>query len=146
MSTRHAVSEHLFSLPRTKRLNWSAFALIPPHPDLCIARRGPSLPVAGEARVNLVQTPLAIVKTISRHRPKPSAWLAPRPNRWTRRTKSAVEITEPASTIRWRQLVPYSSSYLPSEENIHENIYSRSEEHTSELQSLMRISYAVFCL
>src|SRR3546814_6076407 len=24
--------------------------------------------------------------------------------------------------------------------------YARSEEHTSELQSLMRISYAVFCL
>src|SRR3546814_8073153 len=24
--------------------------------------------------------------------------------------------------------------------------YKRSEEHTSELQSLMRISYAVFCL
>src|SRR3546814_8341395 len=27
----------------------------------------------------------------------------------------------------------------------HENL-ARSEEHTSELQSLMRISYAVFCL
>src|SRR3546814_2899923 len=27
-----------------------------------------------------------------------------------------------------------------------EHGYSRSEEHTSELQSLMRISYAVFCL
>src|SRR3546814_6008712 len=27
-----------------------------------------------------------------------------------------------------------------------ENAASRSEEHTSELQSLMRISYAVFCL
>src|SRR3546814_3490187 len=27
-----------------------------------------------------------------------------------------------------------------------ENSLSRSEEHTSELQSLMRISYAVFCL
>src|SRR3546814_13465410 len=26
------------------------------------------------------------------------------------------------------------------------NISQRSEEHTSELQSLMRISYAVFCL
>src|SRR3546814_6091697 len=26
------------------------------------------------------------------------------------------------------------------------NTLSRSEEHTSELQSLMRISYAVFCL
>src|SRR3546814_3167736 len=25
-------------------------------------------------------------------------------------------------------------------------MYTRSEEHTSELQSLMRISYAVFCL
>src|SRR3546814_2180622 len=27
-----------------------------------------------------------------------------------------------------------------------EHLFSRSEEHTSELQSLMRISYAVFCL
>src|SRR3546814_6830395 len=26
------------------------------------------------------------------------------------------------------------------------HFYTRSEEHTSELQSLMRISYAVFCL
>src|SRR3546814_1348338 len=29
---------------------------------------------------------------------------------------------------------------------IRENRQERSEEHTSELQSLMRISYAVFCL
>src|SRR3546814_5157736 len=28
----------------------------------------------------------------------------------------------------------------------HVTAWSRSEEHTSELQSLMRISYAVFCL
>src|SRR3546814_9936943 len=28
----------------------------------------------------------------------------------------------------------------------HADQYQRSEEHTSELQSLMRISYAVFCL
>src|SRR3546814_5349430 len=28
----------------------------------------------------------------------------------------------------------------------HQHIGPRSEEHTSELQSLMRISYAVFCL
>src|SRR3546814_1599385 len=28
----------------------------------------------------------------------------------------------------------------------HRNLQQRSEEHTSELQSLMRISYAVFCL
>src|SRR3546814_4051858 len=30
--------------------------------------------------------------------------------------------------------------------HIREVLKSRSEEHTSELQSLMRISYAVFCL
>src|SRR3546814_4550590 len=29
---------------------------------------------------------------------------------------------------------------------MHEEVLQRSEEHTSELQSLMRISYAVFCL
>src|SRR3546814_10604327 len=31
-------------------------------------------------------------------------------------------------------------------DNYKHNLPSRSEEHTSELQSLMRISYAVFCL
>src|SRR3546814_8670628 len=31
-------------------------------------------------------------------------------------------------------------------ENIESALDRRSEEHTSELQSLMRISYAVFCL
>src|SRR3546814_1673629 len=30
--------------------------------------------------------------------------------------------------------------------NIYVRFHGRSEEHTSELQSLMRISYAVFCL
>src|SRR3546814_1525731 len=32
------------------------------------------------------------------------------------------------------------------EDNAIETVMCRSEEHTSELQSLMRISYAVFCL
>src|SRR3546814_3043693 len=31
-------------------------------------------------------------------------------------------------------------------DGVHEVVGPRSEEHTSELQSLMRISYAVFCL
>src|SRR3546814_2318310 len=39
---------------------------------------------------------------------------------------------------------PYSSS--PSMKTATPRSTSRSEEHTSELQSLMRISYAVFCL
>src|SRR3546814_3666020 len=35
---------------------------------------------------------------------------------------------------------------IPTFRSIAGGILSRSEEHTSELQSLMRISYAVFCL
>src|SRR3546814_6621306 len=35
---------------------------------------------------------------------------------------------------------------VPSTRNARTPIHCRSEEHTSELQSLMRISYAVFCL
>src|SRR3546814_8034529 len=33
-----------------------------------------------------------------------------------------------------------------SAQSLENDIFVRSEEHTSELQSLMRISYAVFCL
>src|SRR3546814_10593920 len=36
--------------------------------------------------------------------------------------------------------------YIPLPHNLHDVFRWRSEEHTSELQSLMRISYAVFCL
>src|SRR3546814_6383044 len=48
-----------------------------------------------------------------------------------------VLIAHPDSEIRLG-LLTRSSGPFPSR--------SRSEEHTSELQSLMRISYAVFCL
>src|SRR3546814_3662240 len=39
-----------------------------------------------------------------------------------------------------------SSNSLANQIDIPEHVADRSEEHTSELQSLMRISYAVFCL
>src|SRR3546814_4325735 len=35
---------------------------------------------------------------------------------------------------------------LADPQSVHRSSHNRSEEHTSELQSLMRISYAVFCL
>src|SRR3546814_7751845 len=44
----------------------------------------------------------------------------------------------------WRRSFPYAAAHrwnCPIR-----NTFHRSEEHTSELQSLMRISYAVFCL
>src|SRR3546814_7545710 len=45
----------------------------------------------------------------------------------------------PVAPTPWKnsQAAPAATTRTPS---------SRSEEHTSELQSLMRISYAVFCL
>src|SRR3546814_3293733 len=55
-----------------------------------------------------------------------------------RSTRSEEEnSTMAASAATWPRL----SSAKPGRSTI-----SRSEEHTSELQSLMRISYAVFCL
>src|SRR3546814_8210304 len=58
-------------------------------------------------------------------------------------------------TTLFRSGVPYHSlaeahrrlkDALPADSQYHGANYDRSEEHTSELQSLMRISYAVFCL
>src|SRR3546814_5450563 len=46
--------------------------------------------------------------------------------------------------IGCRDILPHCTALQPTE-NI-TNWSGRSEEHTSELQSLMRISYAVFCL
>src|SRR3546814_9813962 len=50
----------------------------------------------------------------------------------------------------YRSLVTGCGAYLPAQivtnADLAKRIETRSEEHTSELQSLMRISYAVFCL
>src|SRR3546814_10498199 len=47
-------------------------------------------------------------------------------------------------SARLRQSVARRTRSLPPPHVTHD--VDRSEEHTSELQSLMRISYAVFCL
>src|SRR3546814_4914380 len=46
----------------------------------------------------------------------------------------------------YRSPINYSEENLRESKRALERFYHRSEEHTSELQSLMRISYAVFCL
>src|SRR3546814_10732659 len=59
------------------------------------------------------------------------------------RSSAVLTATKPASASSARTASPWvqpcSSSNQPPGTR-------RSEEHTSELQSLMRISYAVFCL
>src|SRR3546814_10421099 len=55
------------------------------------------------------------------------AWVLPHPRRF-RAALSLARLARPGAPLLWRIKA------------------LRSEEHTSELQSLMRISYAVFCL
>src|SRR3546814_10759499 len=53
----------------------------------------------------------------------------------------------PYTTLfRSRNLHPPRRGHLDREIGVGADRGCRSEEHTSELQSLMRISYAVFCL
>src|SRR3546814_5552709 len=53
-----------------------------------------------------------------------------------------IFLTSPVSLSR----LYWNVSGTQPNANNHSLIWVRSEEHTSELQSLMRISYAVFCL
>src|SRR3546814_10870163 len=62
-----------------------------------------------------------------------------------RRVERTVQLVNDDS--RWQSIQPLGSTfYLGHAWQKSEQIAARSEEHTSELQSLMRISYAVFCL
>src|SRR3546814_9677320 len=54
--------------------------------------------------------------------------------------------TIPAFTVPGLDGTPVDVSVAWAGKPMLINIWARSEEHTSELQSLMRISYAVFCL
>src|SRR3546814_6490901 len=51
------------------------------------------------------------------------------------RKRAVAEVVAPTNTAQVRAFVGLANYFR-----------DRSEEHTSELQSLMRISYAVFCL
>src|SRR3546814_1810113 len=60
------------------------------------------------------------------------------------------EVILPDRTGRVRRLAPWEESqvatFIAEMDGMQESGAFRSEEHTSELQSLMRHSYAVFCL
>src|SRR3546814_5587496 len=61
--------------------------------------------------------------------------------RWNVRT-----ISHQISLSVVQKTLPFNQRSWPHSQCSFTNILKRSEEHTSELQSLMRISYAVFCL
>src|SRR3546814_4255341 len=61
------------------------------------------------------------------------AFTAARRSLRARRVRQPARLVEPQAEVRLQA-------------DLHPVRRSRSEEHTSELQSLMRISYAVFCL
>src|SRR3546814_4945721 len=75
---------------------------------------------------------------------RPCARMAPAPS-----FRVAATASEPSDTIS-TATVAGTSSKMPSAGSKTSvgspHATTRSEEHTSELQSLMRISYAVFCL
>src|SRR3546814_6191620 len=64
------------------------------------------------------------------------------------RSSTASAWPRPASSRPWAaSAIPEPALGLDPRDNaLAETVIGRSEEHTSELQSLMRISYAVFCL
>src|SRR3546814_10640111 len=61
---------------------------------------------------------------------------------------SAAEVYATAELIRRQRggTAVVLGALSPRTRNAQVALFERSEEHTSELQSLMRISYAVFCL
>src|SRR3546814_7752606 len=71
----------------------------------------------------------------------PKRLVASSAHRSARWAKTALSWLKPSSTI-------FTCSFLtqPTPALSYAVRRARSEEHTSELQSLMRISYAVFCL
>src|SRR3546814_5449773 len=68
-----------------------------------------------------------------------AAILIPGHSRLMQGSPKAGAKTAPGECLRWGEKRPFNKRLCAAQP-------ARSEEHTSELQSLMRISYAVFCL
>src|SRR3546814_3916655 len=66
-------------------------------------------------------------------------------SRWAA-TASATEAAKAAPEMKIEPLTSFRRQDMWGVLAANRPLQKRSEEHTSELQSLMRISYAVFCL
>src|SRR3546814_5994032 len=87
----------------------------------------PARPRPGAASVHALAD---AAKIVGRPERAPAGYRAPR---CTGKSHRHYRHQQRATAVRKQRLAPAA-------------IADRSEEHTSELQSLMRISYAVFCL
>src|SRR3546814_3630604 len=103
--------------------------------DLCGAR-------AGGAGISRSLVPARPRRRRNRRRRRPGRVRAPDPNLF-RRLESGRRQSEAAGL---RQARPEGVGRAHDRRAEPAVVADRSEEHTSELQSLMRISYAVFCL
>src|SRR3546814_8119038 len=56
------------------------------------------------------------------------------------------EALSAGGSVMWSHVARRLAATVPILLGLSVAVFARSEEHTSELQSLMRISYAVFCL
>src|SRR3546814_5315143 len=56
------------------------------------------------------------------------------------------QLVRPTGGTRMQEIAMWASLWKEIDRDEFQKLWERSEEHTSELQSLMRISYAVFCL
>src|SRR3546814_1391233 len=81
------------------------------------------------------------------------AYRKPRPSDTLSRDRTLIfrSASSRSGTIRQNTPAPYRAPVQASSASVcaipcRQTRRARSEEHTSELQSLMRISYAVFCL
>src|SRR3546814_9848915 len=96
-----------------------------------------------EARVGAATAALSFLKQIAQTEQKGGRPLAEDPLFAARIARVEIDL-ENMKTTNLRVLADSGSSAAPLE--LSAMLKIRSEEHTSELQSLMRISYAVFCL
>src|SRR3546814_1587329 len=98
--------------------------------DVCSSDLAPCRSFVGLCSQSLVATPAAEMAGLRKI--------------WTART--AAPVFPHAGRCDPETLIVKSNPPRRRSLGIWKSAMSRSEEHTSELQSLMRISYAVFCL
>src|SRR3546814_1339170 len=96
-------------------------------------------------------SPIAYASALSK-KFTPASWAASMQSRALPTSSWLPKLTQEPndSTLTWRPDLPNRRCSMGpvyrGVPDIRSGSDSRSEEHTSELQSLMRISYAVFCL